>query len=116
MSENYNIYEGLSPTQLKHLESVEWLLDDGNEYRRTGRTHLMARIFINKSLQSGNYVYLQNHDIIPSLPLASSEIIKEVEKIVNLFPDLVLTIKVYAGRRTSIKVSKKENTEGEEND
>lgn len=45
------LYNNLNPIQAGHLHSIRWLfLDDGETARRTGRSDLMARMFIEKAL------------------------------------------------------------------
>ena len=50
----------LTPKQQSHYESVRWLIRDGN--RRSGRTFLMAYIFVEEALQNpGRTIHIFNH-------------------------------------------------------
>ena len=48
----------LTKLQLKHFDSIKWLY---NEDRREGKSYLLALIFIQKAIRTGNWVTPKDH-------------------------------------------------------
>lgn len=86
------LYAGLNETQKKHLEAARWLRSERDEDRRTGRSHLLALLTLEKVLEEGAA------DCMDHLPIATTHklLYARVHQLAALHPATASALKTSA--------------------